>query len=131
MDYIIDVSIATFIVCLGVALTVIAKVSSNFLREKANESYDVSRSRKVSAILDMVEINIATGITNYLAAKGYAKINEVDLREAAAEISVIVTNITGGGIVEFVIDTFTDDWDEWLVEKIQESMLRRAQFEKK
>ncbi len=131
MDQVIDFSIAVCVLLLGVGIVTVANYASKFLKEKTNETYDVARNRKVSAILDLIEMNISTAISNYITDNGYATIDEKELREKAEQISETVTNLTGSGVIDFVVGTFADDWDEWIVSKVQESMVRRAQYEKK
>lgn len=99
-------------------LSIFLKGLSDYFGEKANSKFDDARSEKIKHVTEMITTNVIKVVYTYLSENNIREINMTDLHKIVEEIRDRITSMTGGGIVNFVLQTITDNWDDWLHELV-------------
>ena len=98
--------------------SVLLKALSDYFAEKANSKFDDARSEKIKNVTEMITDNVVKVVATYLSENNIRNINASTLNKVVADIRDRITAMTGGGVIDFVLKTIADNWDDWLHELI-------------
>lgn len=98
--------------------SVLLKALSDYFGEKANSKFDDARSEKIKNVTEMITDNVVKVVATYLSENNIRNINASTLNKVVADIRDRITAMTGGGVIDFVLKTIADNWDDWLHELI-------------
>ena len=110
--------ISAVVTAVLIGAIVLVKKWYDVLKEKANELYDHNRNTKVGELLGLVTTSIDDAIGAVFIEKDIAEITEEDLTDLVDDVSERIETLVGQGVINYLMSTFVDNWDDWIYEKI-------------
>lgn len=112
--YVVSTAITAGLVC----LVLLTRKGINLLRVQADGIYDTNRNTKVKELMALVLTNVSVAVDAFLTEKNILDVTDADLEELLDDVIEKIETLTGGGVIGYLMDTFIDNWEEWIREVV-------------